>query len=87
MTVAGGVRCEREDGIDRGCNSEVSIRSFRLSCCDAGSGLGLHLGAAMVDLVRAGRGAPKPVVKGETAGRNEPCPCGSGKKYKKCHGR
>ncbi|MCA3590203.1 MAG: SEC-C domain-containing protein, partial [Methylocystis sp.] len=20
------------------------------------------------------------------AGRNEPCPCGSGKKYKKCHG-
>ena len=22
-----------------------------------------------------------------TAGRNDPCPCGSGKKYKKCHGR
>jgi preprotein translocase subunit SecA len=21
-----------------------------------------------------------------TAGRNDPCPCGSGKKYKKCHG-
>ncbi|NIQ01857.1 MAG: hypothetical protein GWM98_05475, partial [Nitrospinaceae bacterium] len=20
-------------------------------------------------------------------GRNDPCPCGSGKKYKKCHGR
>ncbi len=20
-------------------------------------------------------------------GRNEPCPCGSGKKYKRCHGR
>jgi preprotein translocase subunit SecA len=20
-------------------------------------------------------------------GRNEPCPCGSGKKYKMCHGR
>jgi uncharacterized protein YecA (UPF0149 family) len=20
------------------------------------------------------------------AGRNDPCPCGSGKKYKKCHG-
>jgi preprotein translocase subunit SecA len=20
-------------------------------------------------------------------GRNQPCPCGSGKKYKKCHGR
>ena len=28
-----------------------------------------------------------PFVKGETAGRNDPCPCGSGKKYKQCHGR
>jgi preprotein translocase subunit SecA len=23
---------------------------------------------------------------GETVGRNDPCFCGSGKKYKKCHG-
>ncbi len=23
----------------------------------------------------------------EEIGRNDPCPCGSGKKYKKCHGR
>jgi preprotein translocase subunit SecA len=28
----------------------------------------------------------QPVIKGEKVGRNEPCPCGSGKKYKKCHG-
>ncbi|MBC7765649.1 MAG: preprotein translocase subunit SecA [Hyphomonadaceae bacterium] len=28
----------------------------------------------------------RPVVKGEKIGRNDPCPCGSGKKYKKCHG-
>lgn len=27
------------------------------------------------------------VVKGPKIGRNEPCPCGSGKKYKKCCGR
>lgn len=29
-----------------------------------------------------------PTVKYETPkpGRNDPCPCGSGKKYKKCHG-
>jgi preprotein translocase subunit SecA len=27
------------------------------------------------------------VVRGqEKVGRNDPCPCGSGKKYKKCHG-
>jgi preprotein translocase subunit SecA len=27
-----------------------------------------------------------PVVKKATAGPNDPCPCGSGKKYKKCCG-
>ena len=26
------------------------------------------------------------VVKGKKVGRNDPCPCGSGKKYKKCGG-
>ena len=31
-------------------------------------------------------GANKQVIKGEKVGRNDPCPCGSGKKYKKCHG-
>ena len=32
----------------------------------------------------------KPVVRDsafDRAGRNEPCPCGSGKKFKFCHGR
>ena len=27
-----------------------------------------------------------PIEKKEKVGRNDPCPCGSGKKYKKCHG-
>ncbi|MFY9527762.1 MAG: preprotein translocase subunit SecA [Candidatus Acidiferrales bacterium] len=30
--------------------------------------------------------APKPVRAAAKIGRNDPCPCGSGKKYKKCHG-
>lgn len=30
---------------------------------------------------------PAPVVKVAKVGPNEPCTCGSGKKYKKCHGR
>ena len=29
----------------------------------------------------------KPIVKGKKVGRNDPCPCGSGKKYKKCCGK
>jgi len=42
----------------------------------------------------AGGGQPEAPAKVETVrrdeskvGRNDPCPCGSGKKYKKCHGR
>ena len=30
---------------------------------------------------------PKTVIAERKVGRNEPCPCGSGKKYKKCCGK
>jgi preprotein translocase subunit SecA len=31
---------------------------------------------------------PQPFVRqGQKVGRNDPCPCGSGKKYKQCHGK
>src|SRR3989338_7731340 len=37
--------------------------------------------------MQAGGRAPKiqPIRVGEKVGRNDPCPCGSGKKYKNCH--
>lgn len=31
--------------------------------------------------------APQPIKAGPRINRNDPCPCGSGKKYKNCHGR
>ncbi len=35
-----------------------------------------------------GASSAQPMVRGERkVGRNEPCPCGSGKKYKQCHGK
>jgi preprotein translocase subunit SecA len=44
----------------------------------------------LADLQFAGSGGVatenKTVVSKSKAGRNDPCPCGSGKKYKKCHG-
>jgi preprotein translocase subunit SecA len=51
-------------------------------------------GAAPSDVAAAGAGSPangeivETVVKGdkENIGRNDPCWCGSGKKFKKCHG-
>ena len=47
--------------------------------------------AAVGALREAAFSAPvsKPGVRreGPKVGRNEPCPCGSGKKFKKCHGK
>jgi preprotein translocase subunit SecA len=34
-----------------------------------------------------GAGAATVRRDGKKVGRNDPCPCGSGKKYKKCHGQ
>ncbi len=36
---------------------------------------------------RLGESQQPYVREGRKVGRNEPCPCGSGKKYKQCHGR
>jgi preprotein translocase subunit SecA len=35
----------------------------------------------------AGSSTPAPVTKQKEAGRNDPCPCGSGKKFKQCCGK
>ncbi len=45
---------------------------------------------ANLSFVGGGASAPakaEPVHAGQKVGRNEPCPCGSGLKYKKCHGK
>ncbi len=46
------------------------------------------------DEKRAAASAPQgevrrtsPIKSGPKVGRNDPCPCGSGKKYKNCHGK
>jgi preprotein translocase subunit SecA len=46
--------------------------------------------AAQRAAASAGHNGPvqrtQPIVREKVVGRNEPCPCGSGKKYKNCHG-
>lgn len=38
--------------------------------------------------IDAGEKSNSPIVRdGRKVGRNDPCPCGSGKKYKSCHGK
>lgn len=47
-----------------------------------------HESAEGIDSETAEAGAHQPSVRDERkVGRNEPCPCGSGKKYKQCHGK
>ncbi|MBI3788685.1 MAG: SEC-C domain-containing protein, partial [Ignavibacteriales bacterium] len=44
--------------------------------------------AGSAEHAQAAKGQQKqqPIRVGEKVGRNDPCPCGSGKKYKNCHG-
>jgi hypothetical protein len=54
-----------------------------------GAGMGPYVAAedpiAIYDICGEDHGPIAPVVKPPRPGRNEPCWCGSGKKYKKCH--
>ncbi len=64
-----------------------------------GAGAGAGAGAAALgggpDVSRlqtnrgdSGSSSPnEPVTVEDEPGRNDPCPCGSGEKYKRCHGR
>ena len=46
------------------------------------------IGTREADQAEAGEEQQAPFVRGQAkVGRNEPCPCGSGKKYKACHGK
>jgi preprotein translocase subunit SecA len=54
----------------------------------AGGGFGGGGGPAPSSGPLASGPSEQPVVRdGRKVGRNEPCPCGSGKKYKHCHGQ
>ncbi|KAA3616421.1 MAG: preprotein translocase subunit SecA [Calditrichaeota bacterium] len=48
------------------------------------TGMGLSGGQSPQNAPAAGK--RRPVHVEQKVGRNDPCPCGSGKKYKKCHG-
>jgi preprotein translocase subunit SecA len=47
---------------------------------------GIQNAAALDDVPLAPRVETRVVADEDRIGRNDPCPCGSGKKYKKCHG-
>ena len=77
-----------ETGIARRARSTVTLGT---TAAGAGALSGLDAPATDVSKLSTNRGEEQrkqqPVTVQAEPGRNEPCPCGSGKKYKKCHGR
>jgi hypothetical protein len=50
-----------------------------------GAGMGAFVSALSGAYLEAASGKSRPIVRpGSKIGRNDPCPCGSGRKYKKC---
>jgi preprotein translocase subunit SecA len=71
-----------------------SLRKDQLTMThDAATGLGFQANREPVEGSEGARGAQPSAPKVqqlhaiEKVGRNDPCPCGSGKKYKNCHGK
>jgi preprotein translocase subunit SecA len=58
---------------------QAAVQNVRYQHADYDDALGQGNEAAAV--------AQKPLPTGPKVGRNDPCPCGSGKKYKFCHGK
>ncbi|MEK7193402.1 MAG: preprotein translocase subunit SecA [Patescibacteria group bacterium] len=63
-------------------NTWIFTNLFKLASLQAASGVATANPSPRPAMVVAGNQPSS----GKTVGRNDPCPCGSGKKYKKCHG-
>ncbi len=65
----------------------AEVNAFSTASTSAATAEANREGATMVDEVAAEVERARPVRSGPKVGRNDPCPCGSGKKYKQCCGR
>ncbi|MCC6505646.1 MAG: preprotein translocase subunit SecA [Aquimonas sp.] len=89
VTLLARVRIRSEDEVQRleaeerrRAEAEVARMQFQH---ESVGGLGVDEEAAQV---QQAQGTQQPIVNADPkVGRNDPCPCGSGKKYKHCHGR
>ncbi|MEO7775412.1 MAG: preprotein translocase subunit SecA [Steroidobacteraceae bacterium] len=82
------IRTQEEIDREESERRERLTRALQAQHAEAPSALGAPEAEGEGDPARLGapRGAA-PFVRGEKkVGRNEPCPCGSGKKFKNCHG-
>ncbi len=59
------------------------IRTVKMSA----ENMGMQSGGSDTARESTNRGKQQPIKAEKKVGRNDPCPCGSGKKYKNCHGK
>ncbi|MCG9581611.1 preprotein translocase subunit SecA [Vibrio tubiashii] len=85
ITILSKVRVQQQEEVERmeeqrRAQAEEAARRAQAQHASAQSQL--------ADGEEEAEGAHQPMVREERkVGRNEPCPCGSGKKYKQCHGQ
>jgi preprotein translocase subunit SecA len=88
ISILSRVRIQSEQDVQRMEAERRKAQAMEFQHAEAPAlGQGPPQGGAQPDKPLRGP-APEPFVRsGRKVGRNEACPCGSGKKYKQCHGK
>jgi len=82
ISILSRIRIQGQDDLNEMSERKQSADSMKFQHAKA-SALGEQPQAG-----QAAEPAAAPFVRdGRKVGRNEPCPCGSGKKFKQCHGK
>ncbi|MBR5029721.1 MAG: preprotein translocase subunit SecA [Muribaculaceae bacterium] len=87
--MRGQIPVQNENDVQRASDNEPRRRQrYNEGRGDAVAAAAAAQRQAGMGASQAGRGPVAPIRnEGPKVGRNDPCPCGSGKKYKNCHGR
>jgi len=90
FTFPSGLQDAKEDFCGAHKAAAVAVNAARLARARESNPAGwraIDKAAMRINKLREPAFAPQPPrLVGDTPARNDPCPCGSGKKYKRCHG-
>jgi preprotein translocase subunit SecA len=87
ISILSRIRIQGEDDLNEMAKRKQSAESMKFQHAEA-SALGRAPAAQGGQPAQPAAQPVHPFVRdGRKVGRNEPCPCGSGKKYKQCHGK
>ncbi len=92
ISILSRIRIQGEDDLAEMAERRQPVDSMKFQHAEAPTLGGQPQGGQAGGGQRQGAAAPPPVAEpfvrgGRKVGRNEPCPCGSGKKFKQCHGK